>query len=138
MIKRRLNVLLIEDHFIEIMKFKKTVSFAEIQHSITEAKDGAEAFKILEDKSRMPDLILLDLNMPKMSGVEFLSILKNSEELRHIPTVILTTSDNQKDLEECYRLGISGYILKPLKYKDYATKIEAVLNYWSLNELKKY
>jgi CheY-like chemotaxis protein len=73
--------------------------------------------------------------MPKISGVEFLSILKSSEEFRHIPTVILTTSNNQKDLEECYRIGVSGYILKPLKYEDYVNKIEKVLSYWSINEL---
>ncbi len=137
-LKRNLNILLIEDHLIEAVKFKKTVSYGEIKHTIIEARDADEAFKILENKNNLPDLILLDLNMPRMSGVEFLAILKKDEHLRHIPTVILTTSDNQKDLEECYRIGVSGYILKPLKYKDYETKIEAVLTYWSLNELKRY
>ncbi|TCP23286.1 response regulator receiver domain-containing protein [Tenacibaculum skagerrakense] len=137
-LKRSLNILLIEDHMIEIVKFKKTVSYHDLKHNITEAKDADEAFKILEDKNNLPDLILLDLNMPRISGIEFLSILKKDEDLRHIPTVILTTSDNQKDLEECYRIGVSGYVLKPLKYKDYETKIEAILTYWSLNELKKY
>jgi len=76
--------------------------------------------------------------MPKISGIEFLGILRNDEDLRHIPTVILTTSDNQKDLFECYRLGVSGYILKPLKYEDYVNKIKKVLAYWSVNELKSY
>ncbi|CAL2094530.1 Response regulator receiver domain-containing protein [Tenacibaculum sp. 190524A05c] len=137
-LKRSLNILLIEDHLIEVVKFKKTVSYSELKHTITEARDADEAFKILEDKNNLPDLILLDLNMPKMSGVEFLAILKRDPQLRHIPTVILTTSDNQKDLEECFKIGVSGYILKPLKYRDYETKIEAVLTYWSLNELIKY
>lgn len=137
-LKRSLNILLIEDHFIEVVKFKKTVSYAEVKHNVTEAQDADAAFKILEDKNNLPDLILLDLNMPKMSGIEFLAILKKDKNLRHIPTVILTTSDNQKDLEECFRIGVSGYILKPLKYKDYEAKIEAVLKYWSLNELKRY
>ncbi|CAL2064761.1 response regulator [Tenacibaculum sp. 190524A05c] len=137
-LKRSLNILLIEDHLIEVVKFKKTVSYSELKHTITEARDADEAFKILEDKNNLPDLILLDLNMPKMSGVEFLAILKKDPQLRHIPTVILTTSDNQKDLEECFKIGVSGYILKPLKYRDYETKIEAVLTYWSLNELIKY
>jgi CheY-like chemotaxis protein len=108
-----------------------------LDHTIYEAKNGEEALVILEDKSKFPDIILLDLNMPKISGIEFLSIIKNNEELCHIPTVILTTSDNQKDLLECYRIGISGYVLKPLKYDDYVKKIAAVLNYWSINELKK-
>ncbi|MBE7652650.1 response regulator [Tenacibaculum finnmarkense genomovar finnmarkense] len=135
---KKINVLLIEDTIIEIMKMKRTVSFLELQHTITEAKDAEIALKILEEKSNLPDLILLDLNMPKISGIEFLSIIKNDDALKHIPTVILTTSDNQKDLEECYRIGVSGYILKPLKYEDYVAKIEVVLSYWSINELKKY
>jgi CheY-like chemotaxis protein len=75
--------------------------------------------------------------MPKINGIEFLRILKKDEDLKHIPTIILTTSSNQKDLLECYKTGMSGYILKPLKYEDYVKKIEVVLSYWSLNELIK-
>ena len=135
---KKLNILLIEDNLIEIMKMKRTLSLLKLEHTMQEAKNGEEALEILQDKSNFPDLILLDLNMPKMSGIEFLSILKNNKEIQHIPTVILTTSDNQKDLEECYKIGVSGYVLKPLKYDDYVHKIEAVLSYWSVNELKKY
>ena len=134
---KNLKVLLIEDNLIEIMKMKRTISLLKLGHTMHEAKNGEEALTILEDKSKFPDIILLDLNMPKMSGIEFLTIIKDSEEFRHIPIIILTTSDNQKDLLECYRIGISGYILKPLKYDDYVKKIEAVLGYWSINELKK-
>ncbi|PKH51535.1 response regulator [Tenacibaculum sp. Bg11-29] len=136
--KKKLNILLIEDNIIEIMKMKRTNSSLDIKHDISEAKNGEEALEVLEEKSSLPDLILLDLNMPKINGIEFLAILKNNDDLKHIPTVILTTSDNQKDLEECYRIGVSGYILKPLKYEDYVEKIEIVLSYWSMNELKKY
>lgn len=135
---KKLNILLIEDNLIEIMKMKRTLSLLKLDHTLQEAKNGEEALKILEDKSNFPDIILLDLNMPKMSGIEFLSALKNNNDIKHIPTIILTTSDNQKDLEECYRIGVSGYILKPLKYDDYVKKIENVLSYWSTNELKKY
>ncbi|OAD46047.1 response regulator [Polaribacter atrinae] len=135
---KNLKVLLIEDNLIEIMKMKRTLSLLKLDHTMQEAKNGEIALEFLQDKSNFPDLILLDLNMPKMSGIEFLSILKKDENIQHIPTVILTTSDNQKDLEECYKLGVSGYILKPLKYDDYVKKIETVLSYWSVNELKKY
>ena len=117
---------------------KRTNSSLDFKHDINEAKNGEEALEILKDKNNFPDLILLDLNMPKISGIEFLSILKNNDDLKHIPTVILTTSDNHKDLEECYKIGVSGYILKPLKYEEYVEKIETVLSYWSINELKKY
>jgi CheY-like chemotaxis protein len=137
-LKKKLNILLIEDNIIEIMKMKRTNSSLDFGHNISEAKNGEDALKILEDNSNFPDLILLDLNMPKINGIEFLTILKNSDDLKHIPTVILTTSDNHKDLEECYRIGVSGYILKPLKFEDYVEKIKRVLAYWSINELKKY
>ena len=116
---------------------KRTISLLKLDHTLHEAKNGEEALKFLEDKSNMPDLILLDLNMPKISGIEFLKIIKTNEELLHIPTVILTTSSNQADLIECYKTGMSGYVLKPLKYEDYVKKIEKVLAYWSVNELRK-
>ena len=131
-----LKILLIEDDMIEVMKLNRVVSSLAIKHQITEANNGEEALKILEDKTSLPDIILLDLNMPKINGIEFLSILKKDKELQHIPTVILTTSNHQKDLIECYRIGVSGYILKPLKYEDYVSKIEATLAYWSMNQLK--
>jgi CheY-like chemotaxis protein len=75
--------------------------------------------------------------MPKLNGIEFLNILKNDDVLKYIPTIILTTSNNQKDLLECYKIGIAGYVLKPLKYEDYVSKIETLLAYWSINELKQ-
>ena len=134
---KTLNILLIEDNSIEIMKMKRAVSFLKLEHTIHEAEDVGEALEHLEDRSKIPDIILLDLNMPKISGIDFLSILKNDENLKYIPTVILTTSNNQKDIIECYSIGISGYILKPLKYEDYVKKIEKTLAYWSTNELRK-
>lgn len=133
--QKRLNILLIEDDMIEIMKLNRTISSLKLNHNIVEANNGEEALKILEKKDTLPDIILLDLNMPKINGIEFLSILKNDEVLKYIPTIILTTSNNQKDLLECYKIGIAGYVIKPLKYEDYVSKIERVLNYWSVNEL---
>ncbi|TXD50472.1 MULTISPECIES: response regulator [unclassified Polaribacter] len=132
-----LNVLLVEDNLIEIMKMKRTISLLKLKHTIHEAKNGEEALSFLENKANIPDIILLDLNMPKISGIEFLKIIKKNDDLKHIPTIILTTSNNQKDLLECYRTGMSGYVLKPLKYEDYVKKIETVLAYWSINELRK-
>lgn len=132
-----LKVLLVEDNLIEIMKMKRTISLLKLKHTIYEAKNGEEALQFLEDRSNIPDIILLDLNMPKINGIEFLKIIKANDDLKHIPTIILTTSSNQKDLLECYRTGMSGYVLKPLKYEDYVKKIETVLAYWSVNELRK-
>jgi CheY-like chemotaxis protein len=132
-----LKILLVEDNLIEIMKMKRTISLLKLKHTIHEAKNGEEALQFLEDKANIPDIILLDLNMPKINGIEFLKILKSNDDLKHIPTIILTTSNNQKDLLECYKTGMSGYVLKPLRYEDYVKKIETVLAYWSVNELRK-
>ena len=132
-----LNVLLIEDDMIEVMKLNRVISKLQLKHKITEANNGEDALKVLEQKDSLPDIILLDLNMPKINGIEFLTILKNDDILKHIPTIILTTSNNQKDLKACYKIGIAGYVLKPLKYEDYVSKIEKVLAYWSVNELSK-
>ncbi|MDP5106013.1 response regulator [uncultured Polaribacter sp.] len=133
--EKSLKILLVEDNLIEIMKMKRTLSLLKLKHTLHEAKNGEEALNFLEDRSNIPDIILLDLNMPKINGIEFLRILKSKDDLKHIPTIILTTSSNQKDLLECYRTGMSGYILKPLKYEEYVKKIEVVLSYWSVNEL---
>ena len=132
---KQLRVLLIEDDRIEIMKLNRVISSLKLNHKIIEANNGEEALKILYKKENRPDIILLDLNMPKLNGIEFLSILKNNDTLKYIPTIILTTSNNLKDLLECYKIGISGYVLKPLKYADYVSKIEKTLSYWSINEL---
>jgi CheY-like chemotaxis protein len=132
---KTLNILLIEDDMIEVMKLNRVISSLQLNHNIIEANNGEEALKLLEQKDRLPDIILLDLNMPKISGIEFLSILKNDVNLRYIPTIILTTSNNRNDLLECYKIGVAGYVLKPLKYEDYVSKIEKVLAYWSTNEL---
>ncbi len=134
---KSLNILLVEDDMIELMKFNRVVGGLDVIHNIIEANNGEEALNKLEDKANLPDVIFLDLNMPKVNGIEFLKILKNDDVLKYIPAVILTTSSNERDLVECYKIGIAGYIMKPLKYEDYVTKIESLLLYWGINELKK-
>ena len=119
------------------MKLHRTIAKFGLKHSIVEAGNGEDALQILHKKEAIPDIILLDLNMPKINGIEFLKTLKADDNLRYIPTVILTTSKNQNDLLECYRIGVSGYIIKPLKYEDYVHKINQTLSYWSINELIK-
>ena len=133
--KKVLSILLIEDDRIEVMKLKRVLSKEALNHKLIEAKNGEEALTLLRDKSILPDLILLDLNMPKIDGIEFLKILKGDDTLKYIPTVVLTTSSNHNDVKQCYEIGIAGYVLKPLKYEDYVTKLSGLLNYWSLNEL---
>lgn len=132
---KNLKILFVEDDMIEIMKLNRTISTLKLDHKIIEATNGKEALDVLQKKENLPDIILLDLNMPRINGVEFLKILKKDPILRYIPTIILTTSNNKDDLLECYKAGVAGYVTKPLKYGDYKSKMEKLLAYWSVNEL---
>ena len=132
-----MNILFIEDDAIETMKFQRTMSKLETKHTLVEAKNGEEALEYLESGKSLPDIILLDLNMPRMNGIEFLEILKQHEKIKYLPTIVLTTSENRDDLLECYNIGIAGYVIKPLKYEDYETKLKTVIEYWDINELVK-
>lgn len=131
---KSLKILLIEDDQIEVMKFNRAIGTAS-SHTIKVATNGRDAMAVLE--SFRPDFILLDLNMPDINGIEFLTFLKKNDKLHHIPAVILSTSNNKNDITQCYRIGVAGYVLKPLKYKEYEEKIRNIINYWSLNEFKK-
>lgn len=131
---KSLNYLLIEDDEIERLKFVRVLNKNNFPYKLTEAKNGEEALKVLEEQDA-PDIILLDLNMPKMNGLEFLRILKKNPKLKYVPIIILSTSNNHRDLRQCYEEGIAGYIVKPLKYEDYVSKIKALVEYWSKNEL---
>ena len=130
-----LKILFIEDDTIEVMKFNRVIKTLGFNHRIVEAHNGEIAMELLKDRSNLPDIIILDLNMPKMNGIEFLIFLKNDKTFKYIPTIILTTSSNHKDLKQCYEIGIAGYILKPLKYEDYVSKIQKIFDYWGCNEL---
>ncbi|WP_340075141.1 response regulator [Leptobacterium sp. I13] len=132
-----LHILFIEDDTIEVMKLNRVITSSGVNHKIIEAKNGEEALQVLKQKEKLPHIILLDLNMPKMNGIEFLQILKNDAVLKYIPTIVLTTSSNRQDIMECYKIGIAGYVLKPLKYEDYVKKLKSLLEYWSINELSK-
>ena len=130
-----LSFLFIEDDEIEVLKFKKSLKKLGYTHRILEAKNGEEALEILRKKEELPNVILLDLNMPKMNGLEFLKELKEDIHLRYIPAIIVTTSNNHQDMLESYKLGIAGYIIKPLRYEDYIAKIQCVVDYWMVNEV---
>ncbi len=132
-----MKILLIEDDQIEVMKLKRATAKLDLDITLLEAKNGEEALVLLKNYQNLPDLIFLDLNMPKINGIEFLNILKKDDTLKYLPTVILTTSNNRKDVLECYKVGVAGYILKPLKYEKYVDKINKTLLYWSENELIK-
>ncbi len=133
--QKTLKILFIEDDTIEVIKFHRVLKTLGLNHVIIEAENGEDALILLKKKETIPDIIILDLNMPKLNGIEFLRILKNDAVLQYIPAIILTTSSNYKDILECYKIGVGGYVLKPLKYEDYVDRIQKLLMYWSSNEL---
>ncbi len=132
---KSLSILLIDDDQIERMKFKKVCEKNKSRHSIFEANNGEKAINLLSNIENSYDLIVLDLNMPKMNGFEFLRKLKKDKLLKYIPVVIMTTSNNYEDLKECYKIGVAGYFCKPLQLKEYTNKVLTLLNYWEKSEL---
>ena len=131
-----MTILLIEDDAVEILKFNRSLVKLGEAHELIEAHNGEIALGLLAENSQI-DLILLDLNMPKMNGLEFLKQLRAHTDLKYLPTVVLTTSINRSDLKQAYSIGVAGYLVKPLKYDDYVLKIATLLNYWKQNELVK-
>lgn len=131
-----LRVLLVEDDEVDIENVRR--AFAENQPvpELTIARDGRQALDMLTSGQVSTDslMILLDLNMPRMTGIEFLRELRNSDTLKHLPVVILTTSDAERDKVGAYDLNVAGYILKPITLRDFITTLDTVESYWRLQE----
>ena len=132
---KTLNILLIDDDLIEVMKFKRVLSTLALNHKITVANNGEDALQILREKDYRNDIIVLDLDMPKLNGLELLSIIKSDAVLKLTPIIMLTNSESHKNIYQSYKKGINGYILKPLKYEDYVIRIKTLLDYWCCNEI---
>jgi len=118
--QRVINILLIEDDNLDQMEVRRTLERKGILHRLKIAKNGEEALLLMNDSSReifsgKPDLILVDLNMPKMNGFEFLEKLRHFDEYKDIKVFVLSTSDEKEDKVAAAKLGISGFITKPLK-----------------------
>lgn len=129
-----LKILLVEDDEIQRLKFKKVCNKLNYSTRIYEAINGEKALEFLNDKNIFFDLIISDLNMPRMNGIEFLSRLKKSVKYKNIPVVVLSTSKNPSDLKKCSEIGISGYFTKPTKYSEYSQKVASLLDYWGKSE----
>jgi CheY-like chemotaxis protein len=113
------NILLVEDDNLDVIDVKRTLEKMHILNNMVVAKNGEEALRILNEKERSrdwdPDLVLIDINMPKMNGLEFLAAIRKMEEWKDLKCFIITTSDEKIDRMAAKDLGISGYIVKPLK-----------------------
>lgn len=117
-----INILLVEDDTLDVMDAKRTLDRMNILYKMHVAKNGEEALVYLKDISynggEKPDIMLLDLNMPKLNGIELLTIIRQMEEWKDTKVFIITTSEEREDKETTQRLGVSGYIVKPLKFNN--------------------
>jgi len=139
---RIVNVLLVEDDEVDVMNVQRAFKRNNITNPLYVANNGLEALGMLrgdDDKyDRIPGhrrIILLDINMPKMNGIEFLHELRQDDELSATPVVVLTTSDEDQDRVEAYRLNVAGYILKPVTFTNFAEVMAALNKYWALCEI---
>lgn len=134
---KSLHILLVEDDQIDQMNVKRAFERNKIMNPLYIAENGLEALDMLRD-GRVPDerrLILLDLNMPKMNGIEFLKSLRADPELSHTPVVVLTTSNDEEDKVNAYDLNVAGYLLKPVTFSNFVELTAALNKYWTLVEL---
>lgn len=128
------SILLVEDDQIDRMTIQRSFKTLEIKNTLNIAANGQEALDFLEKTQETPCLIILDINMPKMNGLEFLRIIKRDENYKTIPVVVLTTSNDENDKLTCYRSGVAGYIIKPIDYKEFQQVVKTLNNYWSINQ----
>ena len=114
------SILLIEDDELDVISVKRTLSKLTFPHELSIAYNGKEAVDFLDAKAvgELPDVILLDLNMPKMNGIEFLQQIRPQEKYKDLKVFVMTTSNETKDMDKTHELGISGYIIKPMSYTD--------------------
>ena len=137
MVEKQLNILLVEDDQVDVMNVKRAFEKNRITNPLFVAGDGIEGLQMLRDGTVTGDrrLVLLDLNMPRMNGIEFLRELRRDADLQHTPVVVLTTSNDERDKIEAYNLNVAGYLLKPVTFINFVELMAALNKYWSLVEL---
>ncbi len=137
---RLLHILLVDDDEVDVMNVQRAFSRNNIVNPLYIAHDGVEALEMLRHtgKGAIPRerrLVLLDLNMPRMNGMELLRTIREDPELRTITVVVLTTSDDDRDKVEAYNLNVAGYILKPVTFTAFVEAMATLNKYWAINEL---
>jgi CheY-like chemotaxis protein len=129
-------ILLVEDDNIDAKTVKRALQEIHILNPLVTVQNGIEALEYLNDSTqKRPGIILLDINMPKMNGIEFLRVAKNDLNLKAIPVVVLTTSQHEQDKVESYNLGVAGYMIKPVDYLKFVEVVKTIHLYWTLSEL---
>ena len=129
-------ILLVEDDSVDAMTVKRALKELNVTNQLVHSINGEQALEYLKtDNNKKPCVILLDLNMPKMNGIEFLQAIKEDEKLKRTPVVVLTTSNEQDDITTSFRFSVAGYMVKPVDYKKFVEAIRAINLYWTLSEL---
>ena len=137
MTEKMLNILLVEDDQVDVMNVKRAFDKNRIANPLFVAHNGAEALDMLRSR-QIPDerrIVLLDLNMPRMNGLEFLRELRADAKLQSTVVVVLTTSNDERDKFEAYNLNVAGYLLKPVTFVNFVEVMAALNKYWTLVEL---
>jgi len=132
-----LNILLVEDDKVDVMNVRRAFEKNRIANPLFVAGNGREGLEMLRS-NRVPmerRIVLLDLNMPKMNGLEFLRELRADAQLQSTPVIVLTTSNDERDKVEAYNLNIAGYLLKPVTFMNFVDVMTALNKYWTLVEL---
>ena len=132
-----LNILLVEDDEVDVMNVKRAFTKSHIANPLFIAGNGLEALEKLRggEVPKGRRLILLDLNMPLMNGIEFLREIRKDPELAPTPVVVLTTSNNERDKVEAFDLNVAGYLLKPVTFANFCELMLALNKYWTLVEM---
>ena len=129
-------ILLVEDDSVDAMTVKRAMRDLQVNHSVIHSVNGEEAMKYLTSPdTEKPFVILLDLNMPKMNGIELLKVMKIHPELKTIPVIVLTTSKEQQDVLDSFEFGASGYMVKPVDYSKFVEILRRIFTYWDSSEL---
>lgn len=138
---KALNILLVDDDDVDVMTVRRAFKKNNITSRLYIAANGLEALTMLREQEnplRIPSsrrLILLDLNMPKMGGIEFLREIRSDPTLRYIPVIVLTTSSEEKDKVDAYNLNVAGYIVKPVTFSKFVEVMATLNKYWTLSEM---
>ena len=134
---RLLNILLVEDDEVDVLNVRRAFQKNHITNPLFTATNGIEALEQLRSGAIPRDrrIILLDLNMPQMNGIEFLKELRGDPQLKPTPVIVLTTSNDDRDRIEAYNLNVAGYLLKPVTFSNFCEVMAALNKYWALVEL---
>jgi CheY-like chemotaxis protein len=134
---RSLNLLLVDDDDVDVMTVRRALAKAGLSNPLYVASDGVEALRMLREGSvpAARRLVLLDLNMPRMNGIEFLRELRADEALRHTPVVVLTTSAADGDKVNAYEFNVAGYLIKPVTFSTFVDVMATLDRYWTLVEM---